>query len=553
MKSFIIKTGFLIFLISIFASCSKDELRIDDSLQQLNAVESVNDPFLLSSVIKQTALFYQNMGYWSRRLPCAVQYMESNYQGSDNYYNGFKQPIDDMYSAMNILKLVDGAIGLTSDRGSKTHEGIFTIFRALIFSYMTDYYGDVYYSQALKAREGILYPKYDKQEDIYTGLLQELDNANTLIAQGTEPISSTYDLVFGGDKLKWQKFANSLRLRLLMHASDKLPDAAAQIAAIVNNPTATPIFTDAMDNVSIEYIGATAANSWPGGTLNDASGEEFDRRRPAKTLVDKLTELNDPRLPVWVSPVEVPWTSDPDMDGVTFETTDPNGFTYSSTWEYIDRSNPDIAEHATRDVLLDSNKVYVGFVAGMNGDYKYGNGHYNTAAGGVVGNFKVSKFSKLLRQNSHPLLQAMIMNSDEVQFILAEAAAKGMISGSADAYYRKGITYSMQRWGISDADITTYLAQPEVALPADMEGQLAKIADQKWLGLFLVSSESYVELRRTKLPDIFNNGYLSSYEFPLRYRYPGNELGQNVDAYNLGVATLSPAVDDQFSKMWLLQ
>jgi hypothetical protein len=55
------------------------------------------------------------------------------------------------------------------------------------------------------------------------------------------------------------------------------------------------------------------------------------------------------------------------------------------------------------------------------------------------------------------------------------------------------------------------------------------------------------------LPDIFNNGNLGTYEFPLRYRYPGGELGLNKDAYDAGVGTLVPAVDDEFSKMWLLQ
>ncbi len=552
MKSFSIKV-FAIVLMASIAACSKDALRTADSLQQLGAVEDVNDAYLLSSIIKQTALFYQNLGYEESRLPGAVQYIERNYQGSDNYYSAFKQPLDDMYAAMNILKLIDGAIGLTDKRGSMVHKGIFTTFRVLLFSFMTDYYGDVYYSEALKAREGILYPKYDKQADIYTGLLKELDDANTMIANGTEAISPTYDLVFQGNKLQWQEFANSLKIRLLMRASNKIPDAGAQIEAIVKNAAATPIFTTADDNVSISYIGATAENSWLGGTLNDNGGTEFDRRRPCKTLVDKLTELNDPRLKVWIAPVENPWTSNPALNAVTVNTTDPNGFTYTSTWELIDRSNPDMAQYLTPDILLDSNKLYVGFVAGMPGDWKNGNAHWNTALGGAYGNFKVSKFSQLFRQNSHPLLKAMVMNSDELQFILAEAAAKGMITDDADAYYRNGIRFSMQRWGISVADINNYLAQPAIALPGDQAGKLARIADQKWLALFFVSAETYLDLRRTKLPDIFKNGYLSGYEFPLRFRYPANELGQNVDAYNAGVAGLSPQVDDQYSKMWLLQ
>jgi hypothetical protein len=550
MKSFLTKV-LAVILVAGIASCSKDALRSYDTEQQLNAVESVNDPFLLSSIIKQTAVFYQTMGYDNSKLPGAVQYMERNFQGGDNYYSGFKSPSDDLYNAMKILKLIDASIKLADKRGSATHKGIFTIFRALLFSFVTDFYGDIYYTEALKGQEGILYPKYDKQADIYTGLLSDLEEANNLIAGGTETISPTYDLMFGGEKLQWQKFANSLRLRLLMRISKKVSDAGAKMAAILSNPSATPIFTEADDNAAISYIGTTDDNSWRGGTLYWEDSEEFDKRRPCKTLVDKLTELNDPRMQVWFAPVEQPWTGNPAQDGVSFTTTDPNGFTYNSTWEYIDRSNPDIAAQAEN--ILDSNKVYVGFIAGMPGDWKNGNGHYNTEDGGVVGNFKVSRFSQLFRQNSHPLLKGMIMNSDEVQFILAEAAIKGLVPGDADAYYRNGIRYSMQRWGIADDDIDDYLAQPSIALPGDNDGNLAKIADQKWLGLFLVSAETYLDLRRTGLPDIFNNGNLGTFEFPVRYRYPGGELGLNKNAYDAGVGTLVPAVDDEFSKMWLLQ
>jgi len=551
MKSLILKSFAVALLATGAASCSKDALREYDKEQQLDAVESVNDPFLLSSVIKQTSLFYQGYGYDNSKLPSAVQYMQRNFQGGDNTYAGFKQPADDMYGALNILKLIDGSIRLTQDRGSKTHEGIFSTFRVLLFSYITDFYGDIYYSEALKGREGILYPNYDHQADIYNNLLAELDRANALIAEGSEPISSSYDLMFAGDKVKWQKFTNSLKLRLLMRASGKIPDAGAKMAAILANPGTTPIFTEADDNASISYIGTTANDSWKGGTLNWVDYSEFDRRRPGKTLVDKLAELNDPRMKVWIAPVENPWTSDPAKNGLSFTTTDPNGFTYNSTWEFIDRSKAEIA--AQTGNILDSNVVYAGFIAGMPGDYKNGNGHYNTTDGGVVGNFKVSKYSQLIRQNSHPLLKAMVMQSDEVQFILAEAAVKGLISGDADAYYRKGIEFSLERWGVSGEDITAYLAQSSIALPADNAGKLAKIADQKWLGLFLVSTEAYLDLRRTHLPDIFNNGNLSTFEFPSRFRYPGAELGQNKDAYDAGVSTLSPAVDNEYSKMWLLQ
>ncbi|HXS57808.1 MAG TPA: SusD/RagB family nutrient-binding outer membrane lipoprotein [Hanamia sp.] len=550
MKSLIKKLAVLVLISCFAASCGKDSLRSYDAQQQLNAVEDVNDAFLLSSIIKQTSLFYSVKGYDDSRLPGAVQYMERNFQGGDNYYQGFKYPTDDLYTAMNVLKLIDGAIGLADKRGSVSHKGIFKIFRALLFSFMTDYYGDIYYSEALKGREGILYPKYDKQADIYTGLLTELEDANKLIKEGTESISPTYDLMYGGDKVKWQKFANSLKLRLLMRASKKITTAGAQIGAIVNDPSGHPIFTDNGDNAAISYVGTTKENSWGGGRLNwDYS--EFDRRRPSKTLADKLYSLNDPRLPIWLAPVEKPWTSNPALNGVTVTTTDANGFTDQSTWEYLNRSNPVIAAQSAN--ILDSNKLYVGFIAGMYGDFLNGNGHYDVTNGGIFGNFKVSRFSQLFRQNSHPLLKATIMNSDEVQFILAEAAVKGYVNGNADTYYREGISLSMDRWGVSASHTTTYLAQPAITLPGNDDGKLIKIADQKWLALFTVAAETYLDIRRTQLPNIFNNGLLATYPFPLRFIYPGAELGQNADAYNAGVATLSPAVDNQFSKMWLLQ
>ena len=547
MKSYLTKTFAIILLVGV-VSCSKDDLRQYDALQQKNAVENLNDAYLLSSIIEKSSLFYQDMNWGNSKLPGAVQYTMRNYQGGDNTYQGFKQLPTDMYTAMDILKFIDASIKLADARGSKTHVGIFTTFRVLLFSFMTDFYGDVYYSEALKGREGILYPVYDKQADIYTGLLKELETASADITGGTEAVSSTYDLMFGGDKVQWQKFTNSLKLRLLMRASAKYADAGTKIAAVA----ALPLLTEAADkNASIAYVGTSAVNSWIGGSNNWGNGGEFERRRPSKTLVDKMLSLNDPRVPVWFAPIENPWTSDAAKNGVTFKTTDPNGYTYNSTWEYVDVTKPEIAAQVPN--ILDKDKVYAGFIAGMFGDFKNGNGHYNTAAGGVNGNFKVSKYSKLFQENAHSLLKAQIMNKDEVQFILAEAAVKGYITGNADTYYKAGITSSLKRWGVSDAAIATYLAQAVIALPSDAPGKLAKIAEQKWIALFSVAAEAYLDLRRTRLPNIFSQGLLSTYTFPNRYRYPGNELGQNVDAYNKGVATLVPAVDDEFSKMWLLQ
>ena len=227
MKSFLTKT-FAIFLLLGIVSCSKTDLRQYDALQQLNAVESLNDPYLLSSILTQTCLFYQGMNFGTTQLPGAVQFTERNFQGGDNYYNGFRQPVNDMYSAMSTLEFINSAISLSTARNSMSHVGIFTTFRVALFEFMTAFYGDVYYSQALQGRQGILYPKYDHQADIYKGLLKELETAATNISTGTDVISPTYDLMFAGDKTQWLKFCNSLKVRLLIRESSKLSDIGAQ-------------------------------------------------------------------------------------------------------------------------------------------------------------------------------------------------------------------------------------------------------------------------------------------------------------------------------------
>jgi hypothetical protein len=549
MKSIKIKLFVTLAFVGITFSCSKDALREYDTVQQLNAKESLNDPFLLSSILKQTCKYYSTQGFSTTSFPGAVQYIEMNYQGGDNYYSSFKQPSTNMYDAINIIGLIDSSIKLTTSRDSKSYTGIFTIFRVMLFEYMTACYGDVYYSQALKARDGILYPKYDKQADIYAGLVAELENAVTLIQTGTETIDPSYDLMFGGDKTKWVKLCNSLKIRLLMRESGKLSDIGAKLTSVAG----ASLMSVVDDNAKILFTGTTTDNSWSLGTLNDPESSNFDRSRPCKTLVDTMLALNDPRVAILFAPVENPWTTNPALNGTPVSTIDPNGFSYTSTWEYVDPAIAAIKTQIDAGNILDKDKLYTGFIAGMPGDWKNGNGHYNTAAGGTFGNFKVSKFSNLFRQNKHALLQANVMSADEVQFDLAEAAAKGWISGDVNAYYTAGVTAALKRWGVADADITAYLAQSAVKLPSDAAGKLRKIAVQKWLGLFGNAPEAYFDIRRTQLPNIFNNGYLLNYQFPVRLRYPSAELGQNLDAYNLGISTLSPATDDQYAKMWLLQ
>src|SRR5690606_38540522 len=104
--------------------------------------------------------------------------------------------------------------------------GLVKFFRAYLFVQATQKVGDIPYSEALKADENILTPKYDSQRDIYIDVLKELDEANDLIpATGT----ITGDIIFGGSLLKWKKLVNTFRLRVLMSLSLKTGDSELDV------------------------------------------------------------------------------------------------------------------------------------------------------------------------------------------------------------------------------------------------------------------------------------------------------------------------------------
>src|SRR5690606_29155408 len=109
--------------------------------------------------------------------------------------------------------------------------------RAFTIMRLTDTYGDVPYSEASRAIEGISFPAYDDQQVIYTGpegILEELKNATAALEQGA---SAPNELLYAGNVARWQRFGNSLLLRAAMRLTKVAPNVAEQyVQAAVANP-----------------------------------------------------------------------------------------------------------------------------------------------------------------------------------------------------------------------------------------------------------------------------------------------------------------------------
>src|SRR5690349_19123961 len=93
------------------------------------------------------------------------------------------------------MRDVTAMIDLAETNGDENYVGVSLVLRAWMFSLATDCYGDIPYSEAIKAKsDGIYYPVYDKQEDIYNGILADLERANTLLK---DELNVKGDLIYG--------------------------------------------------------------------------------------------------------------------------------------------------------------------------------------------------------------------------------------------------------------------------------------------------------------------------------------------------------------------
>ena len=186
----------------------------------------------------------------------------NNTQTSQLYYNG--RNVQDMINLAEKDKLPHvQAMGI--------------VIKSLMFQQMTDAYGDFPYSESLKGKtDGVFTPKYDTQEDIYNDLLKQLESANELLAQSSAEEIGSYDCLYNGDILKWRKFANSLKLRLLMRISGKR-DVSKDISEMVSQPDKYPLMSSIDDNAAITYLNDQSSHWCPlyNATIEKFNGTEF--------------------------------------------------------------------------------------------------------------------------------------------------------------------------------------------------------------------------------------------------------------------------------------
>ena len=453
------------------AGCKKDYLSLEVNPNQ----PSVTTPQLtlaggLANAAAITTTAYSQDGVWVGYWTPSGNYVPSStlqqFQITNTTYTGVWTSLYQNLTNFNNLQVTS-----SKDPSLGNFQAIAMIMKAYDFQQLVDQFGDVPYSQAFQPST-VLFPAYDKAQDIYHDLGKQLDAAIALINKstaGTSPGSS--DIVFAGNMTGWKKMANSLKLRLAIRVSTKFPT--------------DPLVTDVASTSSEGYLDETIQAAANPGYQNvagkqspfygnygvDANGNATFPNlyyRGNNFFIKTLNNFSDPRINAIYAPTSA---------GNTIA-----GNTFGDTKTTL--SNP--------------------------------------ATSGIGPGLLIS-----------PSQNAVLFSGSESLFLQAEAAVDGFLPGSAQSFYERGITASFVALGLTSAQAATYYTQSTVNVGwAASPDKKQAIIYQKWISLVGFNPlEAYLEYLRTGFPVLPNPISIDpasvSKVIPVRQYYPQSELTTN--------------------------
>jgi hypothetical protein len=372
----------------------------------------------------------------------------------------------------------------------KSGQPYYSAAAKILMAYSTqvaaDLFGNIPYTEALKGsfEDGFVNaPSYDNAKDVvYPGIEDSLLSAIATLSD----INLTYqlpgadDLIYAGEgdydawTSHWKKFANSLLLKLYLRSGD-----GAKFKALYES--GAEFITSNDDNAFIIYEGAAKSkNPWWTDANSTSLGNYF---AASKTTIDYLIATADPRIDKFFDP--------------------PSSGSHIGLKQGDVENSPSSAEYSTPNGAL---------IADANGN--------------LTGDLIFS-----------PTAPVFLVTAWEVNFILAEGAARGWITDPAKDFYDAGVKENAAYLGVAEADIDTYLSGPGAY---DAANGVKSVAKQKWVSFNgLQPVEAWIETRRLDSPamPIFTspgglfvvptNNVLGGSNFPSILYYPATEQDLN--------------------------
>lgn len=467
----------------LFVSCTKDFDKINQDPKKPTNVT----PAQLITGIERTAsdIIYSggvndNIGmlyaqYFSQTQTETQSQYQLDEAANNLLWTSYSVPLSNIQELLRINQL-------RPEPASGNQNAIVKILEVWIYSILTDTYGNIPYSEALKGDQLILTSKYDDSKTVYDGLIASL-NAQISALDATYGSFRTGELIYQGDVNKWKKLANALKIRIGLRMVNS---NAAKAQQVIEEASANT-FTSINDEAKFPYL-AVAPDQFP---YNDQDGAAVSNQYfVSSTLVDFMNETLDPRLPMY-------------------------------------------ARVAPTSGTIVGKPYGLGSFTNIN-EYSRGSGKvYSTTFPGYI------------------------ISYAEVQFALAEAAARGFnVGGNAATFYENGILASMKFWGVDDTDAAAFITNN----PYDASNWKNIIGTQKWVALYNQGLQGWFERTRLDFKKPNGNDFFRapntildpSVSFvPYRITYPIAEKSNNAENYQQAASAMGG--DTKGHKLWWQQ
>lgn len=440
---------------------------------------------------------------------------------------------DNLYSALTQLRKLESLYNEEST-GQQEQDEVFLLAARLqvydFFAATVDVFGDMPFNKActLPLTNDVQqsYAPYDKAEDIYRTILSELKEMAPRFRTIPVPRNfSTQDFINWGDMDKWERYANSLRLRLAMRVASQgelAEEGRAIIKEILENPTEYPLIEEQANNVFITNQKSGQLNFTAGSGL----GDWVTNRLASGPVIDRMLSHGNYNME----------SSDP-LTGTYVEgTDDPRILLYYNPVKIVNRNTGQTDEHR-----------YLGTDVSVSDELTE---YYNSQAEDEL--ITTNKGFSQITQNGffwqNDKFDMLIMASPEIHFIKAEAYAMGYGVAQdmtrAEEEFKTAVSQSIRLWYYYDSigtgeNTRRYEAPTDEAIAAfadarwkssDYTDKLDAIITQKWVHFaFLVSRETWSDLRRTGYPSglVFPEVAGTIPNVPNRWRYPTTEVNYN--------------------------
>jgi hypothetical protein len=385
-------------------------------------------------------------------------------------------------------------------------------------------YGSVPFSEAVQGRKGNFAPKYDTQEQIFRKWAETLDNVEATYVKYKDDVNQiklSGDIYYGGDFSKWGKLINVLRLKLAQFFIGRDLDFAK---ALINKANADSfgIFESSDDQMVYTQVSYRGDDSDVFGNI------------ASKQLMSFMKKTSDPRLPIF-------WEKNDYANGVNYDLAKAQGLLPATInkdadpyyfYQGIPACPDSVAEDAKRSPHWYYNSVVIKDAKGKD---------VTMNAGSIM-----ARRLFQANNNAYPAAQAKgdgdyvepIMTYSEVCFLMADYVLKGYVSSPKKTYtqyYNDGVKSSMNLYAfmafkhkvgdynggdkMADADVTAYLAKPEVALTGNAANDYEKICIQQYVDFFRTPVKAYIHCLRTGYPKIGST--ILAFEKPVSN---GNEM-----------------------------